>query len=377
MPRFIIHSLLIITLFASSYFYTGKNDVSASENRAVERERYNNQITELDQEANNILQELLLLDLKYKQASQKKDLVEKDLNLALGRRDLARAEYNLSLENRKKSLERVRPWVNFQYRFGYQGLLEIILDSDSVSDLVSRSALVWMVISRQMKAFNEADQACAATLQKEEALRQAVEELNSSRQSLDRQLRDISALAQQREDFLSEVRNNSRELAGKIVSLEQDMLYNLNLFNLLISLVGKFPWEGVQPESITPAAGGIRVVISENSLNQSLQSSGDPDLRNLSVDLRPGTFALDGKGGKSTPSFVLEGALTPCGHSSSVLLDITNFSLDGIPLNNTVLQEFKKDSPVFSPPLPEGMKAFNITGIEIMDNKVALTIRPM
>ncbi|MFZ5651922.1 MAG: coiled-coil domain-containing protein [Bacillota bacterium] len=335
-----------------------------------EREKYRQAISGLEADANLLAQEVLALDLKQKKARQKKDAIEKEISSTRAMRDEALEQYNKSLETKKQSLKKIRPWIDFHYRHGYWSLLDIIIGSDSMTDLLNRSMMVSIILSQQVKAYNEAEEARSNSLRKEKSLKESLELLDRQNKSLEEQINEITALTERRVEYFEEIKRTSAELAQKVADLERGFLHTLNLFDFLTGAMANFPWQNMQPDRISMNLSGISLEISESRLNEHLRESGDESLKAISVKLLPGMFNLTGKDSNSFSTFTLGGSLVPTGQSSAVRLDPISMSIDGIPVTGEVLGELAG----FSLPLPDAMKYYKVNRIAIEDQKVVITL---
>lgn len=336
-----------------------------------ERENYRQSISLLEEDANLLAQEILALDLKQKKARRKKDAIEKEISGTRAMRDEALVQYNKSLETKNQSLKRIRPWVDFQYRQGYWSLLDIIIGSDSMADFLNRSMMVSIILSRQVKAYNEAEEARSDSMRKEKRFKESLELLEHQNKSLEEQINEITALTERRVQYFEEIKKTSAELAQKVADLERGFLNTLNLYDFLTGAMAKFPWQNVQPDSISMNIGGISLEISENRLNAHLRDSGDESLKALSVQLLPGMFSLTGKDSNSLSTFTLGGTLVPTGQSSAVRIDPRSMVIDGIPVTGEVLGELAGNTG-FSFPLPDAMRFYKVTNIDIKEQKVLI-----
>lgn len=368
----VVNIPLIISIIAAIIVYSG---IYPSFTRAGEdqRQKSHQAISVLEGDAYLLTQELLVLDLKQKKAEEKKNLIEKDLIETRQKRKKALDEYNKALEIRKDSLLKVSPWINFQYRYGYWSLLDILIKSSSLSDLLNRSMMVSFILGQQGKAYRQAENACIASLQKEKALNDAVEGLDRQNKALEDQIKDVKYLSEQRQEYLENIKRTSRDLAQQITVLERKLLSSLNLFDSLTGAVARFPWQNVEPDRLWLGLSGVSVEISEKNLNGALQWSPDENLRSLSVNLEPGMFTLSAKDTKSNSTFTLGGSLIPMGEHNAVKLGINSMILDSIPVTPEVLGEMAASSG-FRLPLPERMKLYKLTGIDISEEKVTISL---
>ncbi|MFZ5649056.1 MAG: coiled-coil domain-containing protein [Bacillota bacterium] len=358
-------ALFVVCLVANPRF--------AAPETANERGKYRQAISSLEADANLLAQEILALDLKQKKALQQKGIIEKEMSRTREMRDEALDQYNKSLEAKKQSIKKIAPWLNFQYRHGYWSLIDIIIGSESMSDLANRSMMVSLILGQQVKSYREAEEACSDSLKKEERLMDALNLLDHQNKSLENQINEIKTLAELRVEYFEQLKRTSMDLAQKVEDLERKFLHTLNLIDFFTGAMAKFPWHHVEPDRITMNIGGISLEVSENKLNGSLQESGDERLRDLSVKLSPGMFALTGKDGNSSSTFTLGGTLVPTGQSSTVRLDPKSLSIDGIPVTGNVLGDLAGDTG-FSLPLPDAMRLYKVSKIDIGDRKVVITL---
>jgi hypothetical protein len=91
------------------------------------------------------------------------------------------------------------------------------------------------------------------------------------------------------------------------------------------------------------------------------------------VDLRQGTFILNGKGGKTATAFTLGGTLVPEENSGMIKLEVKNFSLDGIAVSGRALEELAAGT-VLQMPLPEEMKPLKVSKIDITDDNFVILL---
>lgn len=364
---------LIISFITAFYIYLYVYPSSAFQDPGLERQSHLRAISGLEEDANSLAQELVVLDLKLKKAEQERELIIKDLASTREKKDDAADQYKKSLEAQSQSLKKIGLWLNFQYRYGYWSLLDIILGSDSLPDLMNRTAAVAIILGRQAKDYREAAEACAVALQKEKALKEAEEQLNLQNQALSEQIDNIRNISEERKEFLAEIKRNSLDLAQKVASLERKFLASLNLVDFLTNALAKFSWQEVKPDRVSVASGGIVVELTETSLNRSLQSSGVKDLEGLSVSLRPGMFTLTGRDKNSPSMFTLGGSLAPTDDSTAVRLEPKSLSLDGIPVTEEVVREISANSS-FNLPIPADVSSLKPSKIDISEGKMNIVL---
>lgn len=361
---------LIISVLA---VFIGLNLFPASALEGPEdRQLHLEAISGLDREAERLTQELLVLDLQLKKSRQEKGAAEKELAATRVRKEQSAGEYQKSLEFKNQRLKKVSLWINFQYRYGYWSLLDVILGSETFSDLIHRTVVVAIILGRQADDYRKAAEACTASLQREKAL--AEEENLLARQSrlLDDQISLVQNLSDRRREFLEEISMQSHELSLRVAVLERKFLESMNLVDILTGALASFPWQEVKPDRVSVSPGGILVELSESNLNRSLQASGIKDLEGLSISLKPGLMVINGRDRKSSSSFSLGGVLVPSGQSEAVTLEPKTFSLDGIPVTREVIGELA-GGPGINLRVP-GDTGFRPSRIEIGDQKLGIIL---
>ncbi|MFZ5634330.1 MAG: coiled-coil domain-containing protein [Bacillota bacterium] len=369
-----MRTLLIIPALIIVYISINVYPSFAYEDPGLERQKHRQAISALDEEASRLAQELVVLDLKEKKAREESELIKKELENTRIRKNNAAFEYERALEAKKSGLKKMGYWVNFHYRYGYWSLVDVVFGAGSLGDLVNRSLMVAIILGRQSKDYLQAVDSCTAARQREEALREAENQLNSQSKSLAGQIDNIAQLAEQRKEFLAGIKRSSRELALKVASLERKLLDSINLVEFLTGALAKFSWQELEPDRVSFNTGGILVELSETTLNRALQGTGDQDLQGLSVQLKEDLFILTGKDKNSSSTFTLQGLLVPSEASGAVRIDLKLLSLDGIPVTGEVLREVAGNSGFYLP-IPEGMRQFEPSRIEIFDGKMGITLR--
>lgn len=373
--RAIIKSFLII--ISSLAFFLTYTCTYPSLAAPDEQERLllHQSITGLQSDAGALAQELLVLDIKLQKAAKKKELLEKELSSAEESRSQAQLQYNKALEDQQLALKKIKPWLNFQYRFGYWNLLDGILGSSSLAELISRTSMVSIMLGRQSQAYRAAESTGEAYLRKKRSLQESVDRLAGQNLQLEAQIEEINNLAGLHRDSLDRIKGTSEELARKVSDIENRLLHSLDLYTLLTGDLAKIPWANIEPDRISFGLDGITLEMSEGSFNRALQSTGDADLKNLSVNLRQGSFTLQGKGNNITATaFTLAGALVPDPQSDMVRLELKALNLDGIPVTNEVLGEMSAGA-VLQMPLPEEMKPLKVAKINITDNNFVILLK--
>jgi len=365
--------LIIISL--STFFLTCCR-ICPSEAAPHDQERLilHQAISDLQSDADVLVQELFLLDLKLKKAEQKSELIKKELTSTGEKRNEALIQYNKALKVKQQTLEKIKPWIDFQYRYGYWSLIDSLLGSYSLSDLLSRTMLVSLILGRQVKDYRAAENAREVSLYKEQSLKEAVDQLARQNSELEGQIEEIKNITDRRKAYLEGINSNSSELAQKVMAIETRLLYSLDLYNFLTRALAKIPWANIEPDRIDIGLGGITLEISESSLNESIHSSGDEGLKRLSVDLRQDIFSLMGKDNKTPSTFMLGGSLVPDGSAGTVRLNLQSLSLDGIPVTGKVLEELA-GNPILQMPLPEEMKTLKVSGIHITDDNLIVLLK--
>lgn len=368
-----IRTPIIISVLTAIYIYISVYPSFAIQDTGQERQRHLRAISILEEDAEKLAQELLSYDLKLKKAEGERDLIEKELVNTRIIKDEAISQYKSSLDSKNKALKKISLWVNFQYRYGYWSLLDVIFGADSLPDLISRSMVIAIILDRQGKDFMAAAEACETSRLREKALADLEDRLNHQNQSLAAQIGSIRSLSEERSKYLEEIKSSSRELAVKVAALERKFLSSLKLVDLLTTALAGFSWRDIKPDRVSFRPGGILVELSEATVNRSLQESGLKGLEGLSVNLRDGLFIINGRDNNSTSVFTLAGVLVPSAGSMSVMLSPKSLSLDGIPVEGEIVRELAGSSSFYLP-IPEDMSAFKPSRIEITNGKMGITL---
>lgn len=364
---------IIISVLTAIYIYISVYPSFALQDTGLDRQRHLRAISVLEEDADRLAQELLAFDLKVKKAEQERALIEKELVNTRIMKDEAISLHKSSLESKGQALKKISLWVNFQYRYGYWGLLDVIIGSDSLSDLISRSMVVAVILDRMGKDFRAAAEACETSRLREKALADLEDRLNAQNQSLTEQIASIRSLSEERLKYLEEIKSSSRELAVKVEALERKFLKSLKLVDLLTGALAGFSWREIRPDRVSFQPGGILVELSETTVNRSIQESGIKGLEGLSVNLRDGLFIINGRDKNSTSVFTLAGVLVPSTGSKTVRLSPKSLSLDGVPVAGEIVRELAGSS-AFYLPIPEDMSSFKPSKIEITNGKMDITL---
>ncbi|MFZ5645407.1 MAG: coiled-coil domain-containing protein [Bacillota bacterium] len=374
MLRLKIRDFLIIPLLTVFFTYLIFPPLFAAPNDEQDRLQLRQSISRLESDANALAQELLVLDLKGKKAEQEKEVLKREIADTKEKKNVAEFEYNTALNNKNETLKKLKPWINFQYRFGYWTLVESILGSSSLYDFINRTMMMSFILGQQVKDYRTAEEACEVSLQKEKALKETIDRLTGQNALLELQIQEIRKLSEYRREYLEEIQRTSSNLAKKVVAIESNLLYSLNLYQFLTGAIAKFPWNDINPDNISFNFEGVVIEMSEKNLNNTLQSSGDEDLKRLSVELSEGVFTLSGIDTKAPSKFSLGGVLVPDSQSSAVRLDPRTLSLNDIPVTKDVLDQLASSS-VFQMPIPEDMLSFKVSRIDITDENFIIVLK--
>ena len=363
---------LIIMVLTAVYLNLCAFPAPATSSPGLERQEHLRQLTGLEQESYRLAQELLVLDLRLKKTGLEIEAIQKDLATTISKKEEAAEKHQESLENQRRSFKKIGRWINFQYRYGHWGLLEVILGSESLSDLINRSLAVSILLERQAADYRKAAENCAALLQSRNTLAELEDRLNRQHQSLAGEMDNLSRLSDQRRQFLEDIQRDSRDLAQRVAYLEKQFLDSLNLVELLSSALAKFAWNEVKPDRVAVRSGGLLVELTEATLNRSLRESGLKDLEGYSVSLRPGLFVIIGRDKNSPSMFALGGTLVPSGQSAAVRLEPSTLDLDGVPVAQEVVRQMAAGSDFqFSLPAQFNLKP---SRIEIKDRAIGITL---
>lgn len=371
-PAFYILLLLMLLFGAGSRAGGEVNSATAS---LEEREKALARQAELGELEKELTSELLSWDVKIESARQGQERLR--LEIPILEHSLAGAEAELTAGRNalEEGYERLGQWVNTLYRHGPVVYLEVLVGASDFSQFLERAEQVQIIIATQLKILEEtrilSDRIEAQTI----LIKQTRDELSARNEALSVQIKEIEASKTGREQFLTAIRQQSADLAERVLLAEREWYHSLNAMQYLLSHLDTFPWHSLEPETLSLSGRNLRVEFSDREINSKLSETGDANLAALSVRSYPGRFSISGPAAASGGvDFNLSGDFL-LGGQGKVRFQPDSLILDGAPVSGEVLDSVSSESGMvldFEGALP----GYTLTNVLVEEGKLVIWLAP-
>lgn len=252
---------------------------------------------ELGEREKQLVSELLDWDLKIESARVSHDRLQEEIKKT-GRKmadsQSALAAYRLSLDRNKEYMGRL---VNFTYRYGMVGYLEVVLEAADFYDLINRLELLKTIINYQAGLIGETRTLMARVQEEQSLYERAGVELKSKGEALAWNISEMEQLRAGRKAMLDAARSESELLADRVVEAEFKWLRSLTSLSSMLEHLDALPWNQLSPENIDIGLFSARLEFSDEQINRVIFKQGSDDFVGLTVECEPGTFTI--RGGKA------------------------------------------------------------------------------
>jgi len=268
---------------------------------------------ELQARENKILAELVALKLQIENArTQIQSLEEQNsMNLrkkAAQERELLQIRADLAVSSRE-----LGQWLEFNYRYGYVSILDVLVSSSGFNDFINRSFLLSSIMDQQARVFQHHR---ALKNRAEEKLAQ-ISAINKSiaadKLKQEKKLTELQKTETELAELLSDLKNQSAALEAKLNVLSQQWAEVTGLTSGIIRRLSTLPADQFPPDGIRFSFGGMRLEYSDATINQAIKKVGPDPAAGVNVGIKPELVTISGHTGSQGVAFVIKGnfAISP------------------------------------------------------------------
>jgi len=302
-----------------------------------EREKDLARQTELGEREKELTNELLTWDVKIESARQEQERLRREIPVLESSLSGAEVELAAGRARLAEGYEWLGHWVNNLYRHGPAVYLEVLVGASNFNQFVERAEKVKIIIAAQVKILEEVRNLADLVQDQVNAIKQARDELTAKNEALSAQIKEMEAAKTGREQFLTELRQQSAGLTERVILAEKYWYHSLNSLQYLLAHLESFPWNSLAPENIALTGRGLRLAYSDQEINRKLSETDDANLAALSVRSYPDRFSISGAAAASGGlDFNLSGNFLLAGQGK-VRFQPTSLILAGAPVSGEVL----------------------------------------
>ncbi|MFZ5899974.1 coiled-coil domain-containing protein [Desulforudis sp. DRI-14] len=312
--------------------------------------------------------DILLSDLR----SQQREI---EGRLAALEEDAAQARAEEEEIRKKLALARKRlgRWLCYLYENGNVSLIAIILDAESVMDLINRGELVSWLIDYEARLIREVQTLDAAIRQKLADIYRIELKTRAQKDLLDARIAQAEETQGKKSAMLESLRAESGDLLARIVKLEQQWYASLTTLHTLLKQLDRLFIREMKPDRVYFANRRLCVEVSASTINEVLKRVDPATGTLLTVRVTPGGLIIAGRSENST-SFSLSGKLVAEDEGTAVRFVPTSLLLAGTPVQKPVLQSIARDGSLFFQ-LDEQYRRFAIDSIKSDEDKLIIALR--
>lgn len=247
------------------------------------------EMLQAQEEAHRLAQELVGLDLQILEAeANQKQLGAEE---AATRRSLQTLQQEITrlqgeLASQQHTVDAV---VRFLYEDGTVSLLEVLLQSTSFTDFLTRFAYVQAIVRYEVGVLHSVAAERRLLGEKEQALADASRKLEEQARRSAEALAKLRALRAEHGALLSSVEARALALSDQLAALDRAILSGFPALEYLLAHFAELPWADLTPDRVDAGLGGLRAIFSQSSLNGLLARV--PDLQGIALELDEGGAA--------------------------------------------------------------------------------------
>lgn len=242
----IIVAVSIVLLHSTAVYADLAEEQKKLERVQQETQRKQEELKDVQQQKNSLIKELERLNNQLNEAENQLGKVERDIDAT--KKELERVLKEL--EKAQKELEKrdnlYKQRLRTMYKNSGYGYLEVLLNAENFSDFISRFYLVSKVAAYDVSILEELKEYRDLVQAKENEVREKEIRMLSLRNNLLRQKEEIKVVTASRNNALSRVKSEEKELDKMLAELEKT---SRQITQTILSLAqdgefigGKFTW---------------------------------------------------------------------------------------------------------------------------------------
>ncbi|MFA6669323.1 MAG: hypothetical protein WCS98_01580, partial [Bacillota bacterium] len=217
----IIVAASIVLLHSTAVYANLAEEQTKLEQVQQEQQNKQSQLKDVQQQKNSLIKELERLNNQLNEAENQLGRVERDIDAT--RKELERV--TKELEEAQKELEKrddlYKQRLRTMYKNSGYGYLEVLLNAESFSDFISRFYLVSKVAAYDISILEELKECRNLVQAKQDEVKEKEVRMLSLRNDLRKKREEIKTVTASRNNALSRVKNEEKELDKMLAELEK------------------------------------------------------------------------------------------------------------------------------------------------------------
>jgi len=318
----------------------------------------------------NIAQEIISLEISLSSSQKKLEDLNMDIE-AINREIKSLKEEEKGIDaNMSVSRDKLRYWYRFLYIDGNISLLEVILNSEDMSDLFSRIYYIESIQGYYLDFLNRLKSLKADKERLSSDLASKRKELESTRNDLQSTIDNIQKLLSEKQRLYQMALTD--ENVKEQIEQGESLLQRFESLTYLMSHLSDLPWKNIVPSSVTVNSklNGASAVIDEKSIEDIIRS--DEMLKEMDLHLTGTGFVIEGPSSDKLSNFSLEGEMRLT-NSSAIDFIPDRLTLGGIIIQDDEMKKILSSTELrlTLPPLPFGLK---VESIELNEGYITLNL---
>ncbi|MBU4533782.1 MAG: hypothetical protein KJ650_09185 [Firmicutes bacterium] len=349
---------ILVLLMPNSVYTVPAGAVSAQESTAQEEA---------------LVAELLDINLELMRLRQVREAQEENLAEIRGRIRSEQVELAHSEERLRDARARLAVWLRYNYENGRWSYLELLLNTRSFGELISRIEMLQVLMVHEAKLVHEVRRLNAEIRESLAQLGSLYGEAQTEERLIAAQMRDIEQTKAKRVAFLNEIRKQSAEMADRMIRMEDEWQVSLAPLQGVLKQLSHLLVSELKPDRIRFEGLKVRLEVSDASVNKAIRSANQKPGDKLSVSLVRDAILINGTNAAQKAEFTLSGRLVPTHDGSTVNFSPQSLTINGTAIKAELLPVLSREGSLsFS--LGQSFKAFGITDIIHEPDKVTVTL---
>lgn len=213
--------LIIIVGVLSVHSYATEIDKAKEEKKNLEqkKEETEKKLKELEKDKSDILKYIEKLDKELNSLSTEIDELEKDIKETEGELDIARKDLEEAKVTEASQYDIMKKRIKYMYENGESSYLEIILQSDNLSDVLNHVEYISKITEYDNSLLDKYTKIKEEIVQKEQSIKNNLATLNNLKEELDYEQKTVTFLADEK----------NKELIKYETSINETMVVSSNV----------------------------------------------------------------------------------------------------------------------------------------------------
>lgn len=297
----------------------------------------NNFVSDLQNQENQILAELITINQKIEAGLKEKESLEK--KLAANEQNAARAKADLEVitTDLLEQKNRLGQMVSFIYRFGYTSLLDVFLSASDFNDFTNRLFLISATVDRYVQIYNQTENLKNKNENKLKEIDSISASIAADRKKIQQAITLLQKTKTERSNFLARLKSQSAELEARLtLSADRWSETNATITGVMEKL-SSLPPEEFMPDRVGFILGGIQVEFTEKTLNSKVNQGTALSQAPVNINLEPKQTIFSGITLDTGTSFEVTGDFKIARGGREVLFIPRSFCFGETTIDGTLL----------------------------------------